>query len=219
MRVVHRFLQNMLADQHGDILIFGTFNPGILIGDDNVTDDCFITAYPHVGIFYGRDGHNHFWHLLPNVFNHPSLKRNNNVDVPSQQLNVLKQGFLNNNRVVLCDIIAEVQNITLENLKGFADANLEKGNIIPFDVIRKLQTTNPRYVFTTFSRNNGTPQINSIYDQIANYCQQNGIYFHPLPSPSGNTLRREGITLPELTERWRRIFEQAGVFADQAAQL
>lgn len=211
--ILHRFLNEMQIHQKCKFLIFGTFNPGLFI-ESSTLDYYFLQQEPDINNFYFRTS-NHLWYILPAIFGLKSLKLNHLLKVlPNIQHGdavKFQKEFCWQHSILLCDIIQQVNDITLEDVKGYADSNLENGTIIfnnylgPQGNISKIQACQPECVLTTFGQNTNTPQINSELNKIQTYCRSNNIAFASLPSPGGTAVRFAG-GLNILVNQWRPIF-------------
>ncbi len=159
MRVKHKFLE-LYPLQGKKIVIIGTFNPDVECNDAE--------------FFYGR-ARNFFWRLLPEVFGKESLKG----DVKKQK------EFLKEHDIELSDLILIVE-MSQKNICSYGDDKLT--NVITYNtdnIIKSLSKGRTKEVY--FTRKSFDKSVQKIRDEIykiKEFCEQNGIKFRFLPTPS-----------------------------------
>lgn len=159
MRVKHKFLE-LYPLQGKKIVIIGTFNPDVECNDAE--------------FFYGRT-RNFFWRLLPEVFGKESLKG----DVKKQK------EFLKEHDIELSDLILIVE-MSQKNICSYGDDKLT--NVITYNtdnIIKSLSKGRTKEVY--FTRKSFDKSVQKIRDEIykiKEFCEQNGIKFRFLPTPS-----------------------------------
>ena len=159
MRVKHKFLE-LYPLQGKKILIIGTFNPDVACNDAE--------------FFYGR-AKNFFWSLLPEVFGKESLKG----DVQKQK------EFLKEHDIELSDLILRVE-MSKEDVCSYGDDKLT--NVIEYNthnIIKSLANGRTKEVY--FTRKSFDKNVSGIRGEIykvKEFCEQNGIKFGFLPTPS-----------------------------------
>lgn len=142
------------------ILIIGTFNPDVLCNKAE--------------FFYGR-AQNHFWKLLPAVFEEASVKG----DVEAQK------AFLQRHDIELSDLILSV-NMDEKDICNYGDDKLKDvvqwntQNII--EALKKGQTK--EVYFTRKSFDKSVENIKTEIYTIKEFCDQNGVKFRFLPTPA-----------------------------------
>lgn len=159
MTVTHKFLKSYPL--HGKkILIIGTFNPDV--------------ACNKAEFFYGRV-QNHFWILLPKVFGKESLKG----DVQKQK------EFLKEYDIELSDLILSVE-LSEEDICSYGDDKLK--NVVEYNtpnIIKSLAKGKTKEIyFTRKTFDKSVENIKTELSKIKEYCEQNGIKFRFLPTPS-----------------------------------
>ncbi len=159
MRVKHKFLE-LYPLQGKKIVIIGTFNPDVECNDAE--------------FFYGR-ARNFFWRLLPEVFGKESLKG----DVKKQK------EFLKEHDIELSDLILIVE-MSQKNICSYGDDKLT--NVITYNtdnIIKSLSKGRTKELY--FTRKSFDKSVQKIRDEIykiKEFCEQNGIKFRFLPTPS-----------------------------------
>lgn len=156
--IFHKF-RNHTVSPNTEILILGTFNPGV----EN-----------EVNFFYGRP-RNYLWQLLPGCWNLPSLKHQ-----PLQ----LKINFMDEHKIDFADLIHSVdvpvgEEDNVDDI--FIDGNaLEWKSITPLiDNLEKLKA-----VYFTRKTFGGIPNIHEKIMVIRNHCIQKRIRFCLLETPA-----------------------------------
>lgn len=175
MMVKHKFLDTYLL-QGRKIVIIGTFNPDIECNDAE--------------FFYGR-AKNFFWRLLPEVFGKGSLKG----DVKGQK------EFLKEHDIELSDLIISVE-MNPEDRCSYGDDKLT--NVITYNtdnIINSLLKGRTKEVY--FTRKSFDKSVQNIRDEIykiKEFCEQNGIKFRFLPTPSRFYSQKK-------LEEWKSVFD------------
>ena len=158
------------------MLIIGTFNPDVACNDAE--------------FFYGR-AKNFFWRLLPEVFGKESLKGN-----------VQKQKeFLKEHDIELSDLILSVE-MSKEDVCSYGDYKLT--NVITYNthnIISSLSKgTTKEVYFTRKSFDKSVKNIRGEIYKIKEFCEQNGIKFRFLPTPSRFYSQKK-------LEEWKSVFD------------
>jgi len=160
MIIKHKFLDKYLITGKKNLII-GTFNPDIICNEAN--------------FFYSRK-RNYFWNLLPSVFNSEPMK---DKSIES------KINFLKINDIELTDLILSV-NISEDDIPFYGDDKLNKvikwntSNII--NILKKHKTQNVYFTRKSFDRK--VENIKIEIDKIKAFCENNGMKFEFLPTPS-----------------------------------
>lgn len=155
----HRFLNHPIGSDT-ETLILGTFNPDI---KGNEAD-----------FFYGRS-RNFLWRLLPLAYNEPDLKKASKPE---------KLAFILKHKIGFIDLIAEISVDAGEETNyndDFIDGRVTRWQEVILGM-KKLKALK-RVGFTRRTLT-GIPGMKSKIEVIASFCNEHGIYFKPLPTPS-----------------------------------
>ncbi|MBD3749955.1 MAG: hypothetical protein IE931_10700 [Sphingobacteriales bacterium] len=206
MPCTHKFFSdpNHLPNENGlipkleiETLFIGTFNPS---QEWNPTNNAVY--------FYGRR-RNYFWRLL-------SEFTCNQIEIDKSDYQSLIE-FLQHFKIGLTDIIIRINdadlnnNIHIDRIKKFRDADLETFNKIDFNtnqIIAQLKLRKIKQVFITRS-GIYTGSIEQQFHIIETFCNTNNILFKRLHTPSGQGL---GVGTPRFNKLINKWYEQG---ADQ----
>ena len=160
--VLHKF-RNLVINPDVEILILGTFNPGVDIPNGP-------------NFFYGRP-RNFLWQLLPGCWDEPSLKKR---DLEA------KKSFMAMHKIDFVDLILEVD-VPEDQQKNYLDTFLDGRVTLWKDVIALIkQLPKLKAIYFTRKTFGGVGKILHQIHSIQNHCQQNGIRFCLLNTPARN---------------------------------
>ncbi|GCD79070.1 uracil-DNA glycosylase family protein [Schleiferia thermophila] len=172
VKVYHRF--NPFIPPGIKILIIGTFNPDV---------PC------NAAHFYYSRPQNHFWRILPAVYDYPNLKKASPAE---------KQNFLSIHHIGLADLILSV-NVETGCECNFSDQYLDD-KVLEWFPVEKAILNHPTLKLVAFTRKSfeKIPAIRHRIHQVKSTCQSASIAFAFLPTPS------RGITDQKLLD-WKNV--------------
>ncbi len=177
MKIIKHKFRDYKNKNNIEILILGTFNPD---AENNEAD-----------FFYGRK-RNHLWNLLPQVFNHPSLK-----DQPIEN----KKEFIEMHKIGFADLIDEIE---IENGQenNYSDGYID-GMVTKWTDIEHLINNCPSIKSIFFSRKtfSDIPNMAKQIEKIKLLCITRNILFHCLPTPARFNNENK-------INEWKEIFKQ-----------
>jgi len=161
MNIKHKFLNEIINIEGKEIIIIGTFNPDII--------------WNPAEYFYSRKK-NHFWYLLPKIFNHETLLNKTKEE---------KKIFLLSNNIELTDLICSVD-MNEQDIGYYSDEVLKKNISWNTDkILRILEKGYTKKVFfTRKSFNNKVKEIEQEIKRIEEFCNKKNIKFGYLPTPA-----------------------------------
>lgn len=172
--VKHRFYFKDM-DPETEILVIGTFSPE---HEDNPADS-----------FYGRI-RNHFWRLITAAFDEPSLKGKRKEE---------KLAFTQKHKIDFIDLIRELQ-VEAGHECNYNDDYIDGKVTEWFDVEAIISgLTSLRKVCFTRKSFGQVPNLKRKIGQIEQFCQERGIEFKYLTTPSRFYSQAK-------EEEWREFF-------------
>lgn len=180
--VKHKFLCHEI-DLGTEILIVGTFNPGV---SDNAAN-----------FFYGGEK-NQLWSLLPAIYGESDLKKSSKEE---------KIRFAKGKNIDFIDLISEVRVDQGKELSR-EDKYIGKQEIKWRDVIGELEKL-PKLKRACFTRRSFSDAkiIKIRVDQIETYCRGHHICFQCLVTPSPVY---RGMTFAQKQNEWAAFFNPKG---------
>ncbi len=157
--MLHKFRDHLVLPE-ARILILGTFHPDIENGAD---------------FFYGRP-HNFLWHILPVIFERPSLKNNALQD---------KRQFMNHFKIDFNDIIESLNDIPPGQEDNYEDQFIDS-RVAEWTQTESLidQLKCLEAIYFTRKTFNKIPNIETRISEIRNYCSLKCLRFCLLETPS-----------------------------------
>lgn len=171
MPCVHKFAHHLTLaalDFEPTTLIVGTFNPAL---PNNSAE-----------WFYGRTQHNHFWDVLPRLYNQPTLLH----ESPAQW-----QHFCHEHRIAMTDMLHTIVDADLSQaehvaiLSSYSDSEITK-HFFDFNTVNivRLLRTHPSIQRVYITRTPDTFWKHLLYP-VKKYCEAYQIRLQPLLTPSG----------------------------------
>lgn len=174
MACTHKFqsdLELSKLDFLPTTLIVGTFNP----------------SWPASNCaewFYGRTQNNHFWEVLPRLYQEPSL---------ISASPAAWKAFCQRHLIAITDLIASIEDADSENqehhnwLKDYSDTKLaQKFKEHQWVCIKSLLQQHPSIRNVYFTRGVGAAFWRQRWQPVAEYAATHGIHCRTLLTPSGN---------------------------------
>ena len=156
-KIRHQLLNYQISPKT-ETLIIGTFNPD---AEKNTAN-----------FFYGRP-HNFLWTLIPAAFGEASLKNKSKAE---------KLVFIEKYTIDFIDLISEVD---VDEVTNYDDIYLDNKVTEWRDVIAEMENLpNLKKVGLTRKSFGSIPNLKRRIDNIKTYCEQHGIQFQFLKTPS-----------------------------------
>lgn len=181
MRIKHKFLPRQLNPET-EILIVGTFNPGINANRAN--------------FFYSR-GHTSFWELMSAIFGEKCLRYSEKQE---------KEDFIKRHKIDFADLIEEID-ITAQDLSSYKDITLDENwNVvkcknIPQEISHLNKLKKVCFTRRTFQY---IPNIQKKVEELELWCKNKGIEFRGLTTPANYGK----VDAQKRFEEWKAFFKE-----------
>lgn len=177
----HKFLSRKLNPET-EILIVGTFNPGI---NENRTN-----------FFYSR-GHTSFWELMSAIFGEKCLRYSEKQE---------KEDFIKRHKIDFADLIEEID-ITVQDLSSYKDITLDenlnaaKCKNLPQELSHLNKLKKVCFTRKTFQH---IPNIRKKVEELERWCKNKGIEFRRLTTPANYGK----VDAEKRFEEWKAFFKE-----------
>lgn len=181
MRIKHKFLPRQLNPET-EILIVGTFNPGINENSAN--------------FFYSR-GHTSFWELMSVIFGEKCLRYSEEEE---------KEDFIKRHKIDFADLIEEID-IAAQYLSSYKDITLDenwnaaKCKNIPQEISHLNKLKKVCFTRKTFQH---IPNIRKKVEELERWCKNHEIEFRSLPTPANYAK----VDAQKRFEEWKAFFKE-----------